>query len=114
MEDEDFATDFSSRKKKNKDVVEDTTQNDNEEFFHDSQTIKVQVSQIDSILQLLDKLIMRQIKLKNEIDILNKKSGMEEFQAFQELSENISVLSIIFFGFSLLTFFNNLENPCPI
>ena len=92
MEDEDFATDFSSRKKKNKDVVEDTTQNDNEEFFHDSQTIKVQVSQIDSILQLLDKLIMRQIKLKNEIDILNKRSGMEEFQAFQELSENISVL----------------------
>ena len=35
---------------------------------------------------------MRQIKLKNEIDILNQKNGMSEFQAFQELSENISVL----------------------
>ena len=91
MEDEDFTTDFSKQQKKNSDS-EDTGKNDNEEFFHDSQTIKVQVSQIDSILQLLDKLIMRQIKLKNEIDILNKKSGMSEFQAFQEISENISVL----------------------
>ncbi|MCR4947826.1 MAG: response regulator [Treponema sp.] len=91
MEDDDFTTDFSLRQKINSDP-EVTVKDDNEEFFHDSQTIKVQVSQIDSILQLLDKLIMRQIKLKNEIDILNKKSGMSEFQAFQEISENISVL----------------------
>ena len=93
MEDEDFTTDFSVDKKENKEnPVNTSTQEENAEFFHDSQTIKVQVSQIDSILQLLDKLIMRQIKLKNEIDVLNKKSGMTEFQAFQELSENISVL----------------------
>ena len=93
MEDEDFTTDFSADKKEDKaNPVNTSTQEENAEFFHDSQTIKVQVSQIDSILQLLDKLIMRQIKLKNEIDVLNKKSGMTEFQAFQELSENISVL----------------------
>ena len=93
MENEDFSTDFSSKENQDEEASpKDKTQEDNEEFFHDSQTIKVQVSQIDSILQLLDKLIMRQIKLKNEIDILNKKSGMTEFQAFQELSENISVL----------------------
>ena len=65
---------------------------ENAEFFHDSQTIKIQVSQIESILQSLDKLIMRQIKLKNEIEVLKGKSDASEFQAFQELSENISVL----------------------
>lgn len=93
MEDEDFTTDFSKEENQKEESAEDAKGSaENEEFFHDSQTIKVQVSQIDSILQLLDKLIMRQIKLKNEIDILNKKSGMTEFQAFQELSENISVL----------------------
>ena len=93
MEDEDFTTDFSKEENQKEESSENAKGSaENEEFFHDSQTIKVQVSQIDSILQLLDKLIMRQIKLKNEIDILNKKSGMTEFQAFQELSENISVL----------------------
>ena len=93
LEDEDFTADFSENENDGDEIPEDDkTQEENAEFFHDSQTIKVQVSQIDSILQLLDKLIMRQIKLKNEIDVLNKKSGMTEFQAFQELSENISVL----------------------
>ena len=86
MEDEDFTTDFSKEENQKEESAENAKGSaENEEFFHDSQTIKVQVSQIDSILQLLDKLIMRQIKLKNEIDILNKKSGMTEFQAFQEL-----------------------------
>ncbi len=93
IDDKDFTADFSA--KDNPDGLssnDESEQEENAEFFHDSQTIKVQVSQIDSILQLLDKLIMRQIKLKKEIDILNQKSGMTEFQAFQELSENISVL----------------------
>jgi two-component system chemotaxis sensor kinase CheA len=93
IEDEEFSADFSAKSNSDDEASADEKgQEENSEFFHDSQTIKVQVSQIDSILQLLDKLIMRQIKLKNEIDILNKKSGMTEFQAFQELSENISVL----------------------
>ncbi len=93
LEDDDFNADFSAEKNQEAGTEDAANvQDENAEFFHDSQTIKVQVSQIDSILQLLDKLIMRQIKLKNEIDILNKKSGMTEFQAFQELSENISVL----------------------
>ena len=93
MEDEDFTTDFSKEENQKEESAENAKGSaENEEFFHDSQTIKVQVSQIDSILQLLDKLIMRQTKLQNEIDILNKKSRMTEFQAFQELSENISVL----------------------
>ena len=93
LEDADFVADFSKKgKKKTKDNSEAKNADENSEFFHDTQTIKVQIPQIDSILQMLDKLIMRQIKLKNEIDELNKKSGMTEFQAFQELSENITVL----------------------
>ena len=94
LEDEDFKTDFSEKKEENKnEEVEDVkVQQDNAEFFHDSQTIKVQVSQIDSILQSLDKLIMRQIKLKNEIENLKDQSDRTEFQAYQELSENISVV----------------------
>ncbi len=94
LEDEDFSTDFSSEQNEvdEASLADDAISDENAQFFHDSQTIKVQVSQIDSILQSLDKLIMRQIKLKNEIDILNQKNGMSEFQAFQELSENISVL----------------------
>ncbi len=92
MEDDEFTTDFFAKEKTENEEVNSKVEEDNSEFFHDSQTIKVQVSQIDSILQLLDKLIMRQIKLKNEIEVLNRKSGMTEFQAFQELSENISVL----------------------
>ena len=102
MESENFKTDFSSKEKKldsavkNSDdlegEVEDNENSENSEFFHDSQTIKVQISQIDSILQSLDKLIMRQIKLKNEIEFLKEKSETSDFQEFQELSENISVL----------------------
>ena len=98
MEGDDFNTDFSvkqaeSESVENSDASGDEQVNEeNLEFFHDSQTIKVQISQIDSILQSLDKLIMRQIKLKNEIEVLKGKSEASEFQEFQELSENISVL----------------------
>lgn len=94
IEDEDFKTDFSEKQetKTSQKINADKVQEENAEFFHDSQTIKVQISQIDSILQSLDKLIMRQIKLKNEIDSLKKQSESSEFQAYQELSENISVL----------------------
>mgnify|MGYP003437517084 FL=1 len=53
LEDEDFKTDFSENNKKEDDkgANEDKVSEDNSEFFHDSQTIKVQISQIDSILQ---------------------------------------------------------------
>ena len=97
MEDEEFKTDFSAKTEDNKsEKLDQPEENDideeNSEFFHDSQTIKIQVSEIESILQSLDKLIMRQIKLKNEIEFLKGKSDASEFQSFQELSENISVL----------------------
>jgi two-component system chemotaxis sensor kinase CheA len=93
IEDENFRTDFSGEKKEKKEVESEAkTELENEDFFHDSQTIKIQVSQIDSILQSLDKLIMRQIKLKNVIDDLKQQPERTEFQSFQELSENISVL----------------------
>mgnify|MGYP003571291068 FL=1 len=93
IEDENFRTDFSGEKKEKKEVESQAkTELENEDFFHDSQTIKIQVSQIDSILQSLDKLIMRQIKLKNVIDDLKQQPERTEFQSFQELSENISVL----------------------
>ncbi len=101
IESENFMADFSnidgdSNNSDNSslDADEDAEaiSDENSEFFHDSQTIKVQISQIDSILQSLDKLIMRQIKLKNEIEFLKGKSEASDFQEFQELSENISVL----------------------
>ena len=98
MEGDDFNTDFSEKQadtqsvEKSDDSEDERVSEENSEFFHDSQTIKVQISQIDSILQSLDKLIMRQIKLKNEIEVLKGKSEASEFQEFQELSENISVL----------------------
>ena len=93
IEDENFRTDFSGEKKEKKEVESEAkAELENEDFFHDSQTIKIQVSQIDSILQSLDKLIMRQIKLKNVIDDLKQQPERTEFQSFQELSENISVL----------------------
>ena len=100
-ETENFVTDFSTTKEdledsEQKEINEDDDaeqiSGENSEFFRDSQTIKVQISQIDSILQSLDKLIMRQIKLKNEIEFLKSKSDASDFQEFQELSENISVL----------------------
>jgi len=94
LEDEEFKTDFSGQQETvvKERPVDNQVQEENAEFFHDSQTIKVQISQIDSILQSLDKLIMRQIKLKNEIEFLKGQGESSEFQAYQELSENISVL----------------------
>ena len=93
LEGEEFNTSFSNGDKTDAPASEtQAIREENLEYFHDSQTIKIQVSQIDSILQQLDKLIMRQIKLKKEIDILNQKSSMSDFQAFQEVSEIITVL----------------------
>ena len=96
LEYDDFKTDFSVKqnegKKADDEETDDEAEDENAGFFHDSQTIKVQISQIDSILQSLDKLIMRQIKLKNEIEFLKEKSQASDFQEFQELSETISVL----------------------
>ncbi len=93
LEGEEFNTSFSNGDKTDAPASEtQAIREENSEYFHDSQTIKIQVSQIDSILQQLDKLIMRQIKLKKEIDILNQKSSMSDFQAFQEVSEIITVL----------------------
>ena len=106
MEDEDYETDFtdiaetasSATDEKSEDSASEAESEAEEpgtessEFFHDSQTIKIQTSEIEAILQSLDKLIMRQIKLKNEIDFLKKSGNDSEFQAYQELSENIAVL----------------------
>lgn len=69
----------------------------NGDYFRDSQTIKVQVSQIDNILQSLDKLIMRQIKLKNDLDAIKDLPSSSEFtsgsfNSLRELSENVGVL----------------------
>ncbi len=93
-----FTTDFSKKSdgiqeaSENKNSQASKIDEENSEYFHDSQTIKVQISQIDSILQSLDKLIMRQIKLKTEIDNLKAQDNSGDFQAYQELTENISVL----------------------
>ena len=95
MEDEDFKTDFSQASEYAlSSASSDSANADDEssELFHDTQTIKIQVSEVDSILQSLDMLIMRQIKLRTEIEFLKKSGNSSEFQSYQELSENISVL----------------------
>lgn len=88
---EEFTTAFAEKKE----VVENQ-----QEIFHDSQTIKIQISQIDEILQSFDKLIMRQIKLKNEILTLethqktnaHKHSASEDYKFFNEIDDSMSVL----------------------
>lgn len=60
----------------------------------DTKTIKIQISQINSILQNYDKLLMRQIKLKKELSELKKKAPKDNqnFQEFREIIENVEVL----------------------
>lgn len=60
----------------------------------DTKTIKIQISQINAILQNYDKLLMRQIKLKKELSELKKKAPKDNqnFQEFREIIENIEVL----------------------
>ena len=59
--------------------------------FHDSDTIKINISQINSILQYFDKLIMRQIKLKKEIEQLKEQSEISNLN-FREVTESIDVI----------------------
>ena len=63
-------------------------------MISDTKTIKIQISQINSILQNYDKLLMRQIKLKKELSELKKKApkDIQNFQEFREIIENIEVL----------------------
>ena len=63
-------------------------------LINDTKTIKIQISQINSILQNYDKLLMRQIKLKKELSELKKEIKVENgtFQIFREITENIEVL----------------------
>ena len=63
-------------------------------MINDTKTIKIQISQINAILQNYDKLLMRQIKLKKELSELKKKApkDIQNFQEFREIIENIEVL----------------------
>ena len=63
-------------------------------MISDTKTIKIQISQINSILQNYDKLLMRQIKLKKELSELKKKApkDIQNFQEFREIIETIEVL----------------------
>ena len=63
-------------------------------MISDTKTIKIQISQINAILQNYDKLLMRQIKLKKELSELKKKApkDIQNFQEFREIIENIEVL----------------------
>lgn len=69
-----------------------TETEDQSQVFKDSQTIKIQLSQINNILQNFDKLIMNQIKLKNELASLGNKKLDGNFQFFHEITENMEVL----------------------
>ncbi len=63
-------------------------------MISDTKTIKIQISQINAILQNYDKLLMRQIKLKKELSELKKKAPKDNqnFQEFREIIENVEVL----------------------
>jgi len=98
-EGDDYLIDFEQRNSEDEAEVEAAADAVNGDYFRDSQTIKVQVSQIDNILQALDKLIMRQIKLKNDLDAIKdlpSSSSAEftsgSFNSLRELSENVGVL----------------------
>lgn len=98
-EGDDYLIDFEQRNSEDEAEVEAAADAVNGDYFRDSQTIKVQVSQIDNILQALDKLIMRQIKLKNDLDAIKdlpSSSSSEftsgSFNSLRELSENVGVL----------------------
>ena len=65
---------------------------DDSGLFHDSKTIKVQLSDINSVLQSFDKLIIRQIKLKNEIQKIKALANESGFNGFREIDENLEVL----------------------
>lgn len=92
-EGEKFSTDFDENTKQNGQIQEvDVATDDSSKVLHDTQTIKIQLSQINTILQDFDKLIMRQIKLKNELSLLEKESSGNNYRYFREVSENIQVL----------------------
>lgn len=98
-EGDDYLIDFEQRTSGDEAEVGAAADAVNGDYFRDSQTIKVQVSQIDNILQALDKLIMRQIKLKNDLDAIKdlpSSSSAEftsgSFNSLRELSENVGVL----------------------
>ena len=98
-EGDDYLIDFEQRSSEDEAEVGAAADAVNGDYFRDSQTIKVQVSQIDNILQALDKLIMRQIKLKNDLDAIKdlpSSSSSEftsgSFNSLRELSENVGVL----------------------
>lgn len=63
-------------------------------LINDTKTIKIQISQINAILQNYDKLLMRQIKLKKEFSQLKKQTSDKNaaFQIFRNINENIEVL----------------------
>lgn len=86
-EGEDFTTDIKTEETQE----ENKTAESESELFHDSQTIKIQISQINSILQEFDKLIMKQIKLKTQIAQLEGQKG-DEGHIISELNENMEVL----------------------
>lgn len=83
---EEFIPDFQPE------CIQKNTSETEEILFHDSDTIKIQISEINNILQSFDKLIMRQIRLKNEILHIKKQIGQFGFDNFHELDENLDVL----------------------
>ncbi|HBG66205.1 MAG TPA: hypothetical protein DDW78_07010 [Treponema sp.] len=94
LEDEDFITDFSRADKPSAGprFLPGEAEDDESGFLQSAQTIKVQVSRIDDILQAVDKLIMGQIKLKKEVAALKTQAASDDFHAHQEVMENIAVL----------------------
>ena len=85
---EEFSTDFEPEKK----PQEAEAQEEEDSLFHDSETIKIQISEVNSILQSFDKLIMRQIRLKNEIAKIKSEVQALGYDEFHEVDENMEVL----------------------
>lgn len=83
-------TNFASNENRKNDAE---TENSNP-LMSDAKTIKIQISQINAILQNYDKLLMRQIKLKKDFSQLKKQIPEQNgaFQIFRNINENIEVL----------------------
>ena len=83
---ETFSEEFKTGKKEEADFSEKNG------LFHDSKTIKIQVSDVNSILQSFDKLLIRQIRLKNELAKIKAEIAKFGFDGFREIDENLEVL----------------------
>ncbi|MCR5698004.1 MAG: response regulator [Treponemataceae bacterium] len=96
-EKEDYSVDFGARNifeeiDATQDSSAEMSEDESQSLFRDQQTIKIPVSKINTILQSFDKLIMRQIGLKKQIENLKGVFQDNDLHISHELDENLAVI----------------------